>query len=124
MNPFDILNSVTFNKEVIITAENEKEYDPYMVNKGLSYFADTIMFANYMNRMYDLPKLLQYDFYHELIPRKKRWAKWHKKEKIENLDAICEYYKVGKARAEEYLNLLTQDQIEILKKRMEKGGKV
>lgn len=123
MNPFDILNSVTFNKEVIITEENEKEYDSYMVNKGLSYYADTIMFANYMNCRYDLPKLLQYDFYHGIIPRKKRWSKWHKKEKLENLDIVCEYYKVGKNRGEEYLKILTQDQIDNLKKRMDKGGK-
>ena len=85
MNFFDFLNSINENKKDLIREDplNEKEYNSFMINRGLSYFSDTILYANEMNRSGDIPKKWQYDFYRISIPKKRRFSKWHKQNKLE-----------------------------------------
>ena len=85
MNFFDFLNSINDNKKDLIREDplTEKEYVPFMINRGLSYFSDTILYANEMNKFASIPKQWQFDFYRIGVPKRKRFSKWHKQDKIE-----------------------------------------
>lgn len=125
MSPFDFLNSINDNKQNLFEdAQAEKDYSPFMINRGLSYFPDTIMYANEMNKNYDIPKQWQFDFLRYGITKKKRFSKWHKKDvRTEDLKLICKHYKYSEKRAYEIIDLLTQDQINEIKTLYEIGGR-
>jgi len=95
MSPFDFLNAINLTKKDLIREDllNEKDYAPFMVNRGLSYFADTVMMANEINRHSGIPKKWQNDFLLNTISKKKRFSKWHKKDADDRkLLLIMEYY--------------------------------
>ena len=124
MNPFDFVNSINYSKEnLIVDSDTEKSYDPYMANHQLSYFPDTVQVANAMNQYYDLDKKLQYDFLLNIVRKRKRFSKWGKPENIENLEVVKEYYGYSNEKAKSILPLHSQEQIEIIKSRMYKGGR-
>ena len=123
MNPFDVLNSVNHNKKDILDAENEKQYPSFMVNRGLSYFRDTVLLANEMNRNHHLDGRLQFDFLRNAIRARKRFSKWAKKAKIDNIDVIKEAYGYSTAKAEAVSDLFTQQDIDNLSQKLSKGGK-
>lgn len=123
MTPFDFINDISNNKKnLIVDKYTEKEYVPFMVNKGLSYFPDTIMYANQMNIYYHLGHKLQNDYLINIIRPRKRFSKWVKKEDNDDLNAIAEYYDYNMTRAEEALSLLSPEQIEEIKEKINKGG--
>jgi hypothetical protein len=122
MNPFDYVNSITYTKEDIMTDLNESEYSPFLTNRSLSYHQDCILYANEMNRRFDVPHKLQYHYLLNTIRQRKRFAKWHKPKVVDDLQIVMEYYLVSRSKAEEYLQLLSADQIHILANRMQKGG--
>ena len=101
---------------------SEKDYNPWVVNKALSYFPDTILHANLMNLNHDLPKRPQFEFLLNSIRPKKRWAKWVKDDGDEDLDLVCAFYQCNKNVAREYLSLLSVDQLNMIKKEQETGG--
>lgn len=101
----------------------EKDYNCFLVNKGLSYFPDTVHYANMMNQHNHLDKRIQYEFLLNIISKKKRYSKWHKEDNNENVQAICQFYQVSEKKAEEYLSILTNQQLDIIKQRLSKGGK-
>ena len=124
MNPFDYLNAInTTKKDIMVDELAEKSYSPFMVNRGLSYFPDTILYANEMNKNHHIDHRLQFDFFINIIRKKKRFSKWAKPVEIENLDVIKEYYGYSNEKAKSVLSLLSDGQIETLKLRMYKGGK-
>jgi hypothetical protein len=126
MNPFDFLNEINSGKKDLIREDpqNEKDYVPFMVNRGLSYFADTIMYANEMNRVSGVPKLWQHDFFLNSISKKKRFSKWHKKEAdSQSLQLVMEYYKYSNKRAQEVMDILSPDQLKMIEEKLYKGGK-
>lgn len=127
MNPFDFLNAINYTKiDVISTSENpekaEKLYNPYLVNRGLSYFADTVLYCNEMNRYHDMDKKLQFDFLLNSIRKNKRFSKWHKAEVDEDTQIICDYYKCSIRKAKEIATVLSADQLRQLKEKMRIGG--
>ena len=101
----------------------EKKYPPYIINKGLSYFSDTVIMANEMNRLHHATKHMQFSFLLNTIRSQKRFSKWLKASKIKDLEAIKEYYKYSNNRAKEVLSLLTKEQIDYIKEKISKGGK-
>ena len=101
---------------------NEKEYAPFLVNRSLSYHQDTLLYANEMNRRFDISHKLQYHYLLNSIRKRKRFAKWSKPELADDLKIVMEYYLVSREKAEEYLTILTKKEIGILKTRMNKGG--
>ena len=123
MNPFDVLNSVNHNKKDILDAENENQYPSFMVNRGLSYFRDTVLLANEMNRNHHLDGRLQFDFLRNAIRARKRFSKWAKKAKMDNIDVIKEAYGYSTAKAEAVSDLFTQQDIDNLSQKLSKGGK-
>ena len=120
MNPFDVLNSVNHNKKDILDAENEKQYPSFMVNRGLSYFRDTVLLANEMNRNHHLDGRLQFDFLRNAIRARKRFSKWAKKAKMDNIDVIKEAYGYSTAKAEAVSDLFTQQDIDNLSQKLSK----
>jgi predicted metal-dependent hydrolase len=123
MNPFEFSNSITYTKQDIMNDLNEKEYAPFLVNRALSYHQDCILYANEMNRRFDISHKLQYHYLLNTIRKRKRFAKWSKPQLIDDLKIVMDYYSVSRGKAEEYLSILTKSGIEALKKRMNKGGK-
>jgi|TARA_R100000426_G_scaffold12348_1_gene12363 hypothetical protein len=124
MNPFDYLKSInTTKKNIMVDDLTEKEYNAFIINRGLSFFPDTVLYANEMNLNHHLDSRLQYDFLINIIKKKKRFTKWVKPQEIANLEVIKEYYGYSDEKAKSVLSLLNNEQIEELKKRIYKGGK-
>jgi len=126
MSPFDFLNAINLTKKDLIREDplNEKDYTPFMVNRGLSYFSDTVMMANEMNRHSGIPKKWQNDFLLNTISKKKRFSKWHKKDADDRkLLLIMEYYKYSTERAKEVMDIVSPDQLTMIEEKLYKGGK-
>lgn len=123
LSPFDFLNAINVTKKELITDDiSEKAYNPFLTNRGLSYFKDTVLLANEMNTKPFLDKKLQFAFYLNSISPRKRFSKWHKADNPDDLDVIKEYYGYSNAKAKQVLNTLSSEQIEELKRRVFKGG--
>lgn len=101
----------------------EKDYNSFMVNRGLSYFPDTIIIANEMNRHHQIDNKLQYQFLINMIRKRKRFSKWAKAQKESDIDAVKEYYGYSNEKARQALTLLSPDQITIIKNKVSKGGR-
>lgn len=115
MNVFDYVNSINITKKNLMRdSENdelmEKEYVPYIVNKSLSYFTDTLLYANEINRYGFLDNKMQYEYLLNSVRQGKRFSKWAKKDSSVVIDSISRYYQVNKKRAEEYALILTDQQ--------------
>lgn len=124
MNPFDYVNAINYNKKDIMVDDiAEKEYNPYIINKALSFFPDTILFANEMNKYHHLDHRLQFDFFINIIRKKQRFSKWLKPSEVENLQLIKDCYGYSNEKAKSVLTLLSNEQIDELKRRMNKGGR-
>lgn len=119
----DILPSIMENKKHVITAENEKDYVPFVVNRALSFHKDCILYTNQMNQLPNTDNLPQYHFLINIVRGyKRRYQKWHKRETIENLEAVKEYYNYSTEKAKESLLVLSDDQIKEIKRRLFRGG--
>lgn len=115
--PFDFIKAVSeTKKDLIETAEDEKDYVPWIVNKGLSYFPDTILFCNEMNKLPDLDNKLQFDYYKYSLSTRKRYSKWIKKQDNDDLDAVSQYYGYSMKKAEAALSILNREQIDEIKR--------
>ena len=126
LSPFDYLNSINTTKKNLMDTpdpQTEKQYVPFVVNRSLSYFNDTVMFANEMNRLHHTDNKMQYEFYLSLIRKRKRFSKWAKKQDATKLDLVKEFYGYSTPKAEEALRLLTDDQLTEIERRLYKGGK-
>ena len=128
MKPFDYINSINFTKKNLMKgSENdelaEKGYVPYITNKTLSYFTDTLLYANEMNRYHFLDNRLQYEFYLNSIRKKKRFAKWAKADDNDELSMISEFYQISLSKAKEAIKILSPEQIKTIKDKMEQGIK-
>ena len=123
MTPFDYLNAINQSKENLIVDElSEKEYVPFVVNKGLSYFPDTILYANEMNRLHLLDNKPQFLYLLNSIRPRKRFGKWHKNELTDDLKIISEYFGYSYAKAKQIQNLISSDQLNTMKEKLQKGG--
>jgi len=99
-----------------------KSYSPYIINKCLSGQYDTILFANEMNKNYHLDKDMQYSFYLNTIRKRKRFSVWINKEKIEDLECVKKYYGYSNEKAAQALKILNNEQLKIIKQKLEIGG--
>ena len=124
MNPFDFVTAITFTKKDIMVDDiAEKGYNPFIINRNFSFFNDTVLYANEMNRFHHLDHRLQFDFFINIIKKKKRWSKWVKPQDIENLELIKQHYGYSNEKAKSVLELFNNEQIEELKRKGFKGGK-
>ena len=124
MNPFEFANAINYTKKNIMVDDlAEKAYLPYMMNRQLSYFPDTVLAANEMNRNHHLDNRLQFDFFINIIRKRKRFSKWFKPEQISDLENIKQYYGYSNDKARQVLPLLSTEQINELKNKVAKGGR-
>lgn len=124
ISPFDFINAIHYSKENLIVDDwTEKQYNSYIINKGLSYGPDTVIPANEMNSRPHLDKKLQNSFLINIIRPKKRFNKWIKPEKIDAIEVVKEYYGYSTEKARQILPLLDTEKIEIIKTRLIKGGR-
>jgi len=123
MNPFDYVESINSSKkDLMVDAATEKAYNAFLVNRALSYFKDTVLYANEMNMHHHIDAKLQYQYYLNTIRPSKRYSKWAKKKEDNDIDAIIEYYGYNYKNAKATLSILSKQQLKIIKERLEKGG--
>lgn len=122
----DYLKSINQTKQNLMDSEDEMweaKYMPYVVNKCLSPFQDTIFFVNEINQRIHLDNKQQYDFFINTLRPRNRFSPWLKKDKDNNLELVKEYYGYSNEKASSALRILTQDQLQQIKKILDKGGK-
>ena len=100
----------------------EKKYPPFIVNKCVAPFQDTIMLVNEINRLHHVDKKLQFDFLLNSLRTRKRFAPWLKANKQSNLEYVKEFYGYSNAKARSALTILTSEQIKKIKTSLNKGG--
>ena len=116
----DWLNSINFSKEDL--SYDIKTYSPYVINRCLSGFIDTIMYSNEMNRYHNLDKDMQYSFYLNSVRKRKRFSPWLRKDKVNDLECVKEYYGYSNEKASQALKILDKQQLNFIKQRLETGG--
>ena len=120
----DWLNSINFNKKNLLEEDPSviKEYPPFIVNRCLSNHVDAIMFANEMNKYPNLDKDMQYSFYLNSVRKRKRFSPWLRKDKVNDLECVKEYYGYSNEKASQALKILDKTQLNFIKQRLETGG--
>ena len=124
----DYLNAINWSKENLLDSDDltwYKKYPPYIINRCLSQHIDTIIMANEMNQRHGLDKKLQFHFLINSIRKRKRFGgKWTSTNRSKNLDLIKEYYEYSNAKARVALDILTKEQIDLIKDSLNKGGRI
>ena len=124
MNPFEYANAINYTKKNIMVDDiAEKAYNPFMINRQLSYFPDTVLAANEMNCHHHVDNRLQFDFFINIIRKRKRFSKWFKPEQVSDLETVKEYYGYSNEKARQVLTLLSTEQMNELKTKVAKGGR-
>lgn len=126
-SPFDFMKTASKSKVNLIETADDPEYVenmyvPYIVNKGFGSFSDTILHANEMNRLVDIPKFAQYAYYLEVLRSRDRFKKWNKLKSDKDLDLVQQYYQCNRNIAKQYLKVLTPEKIKIINTYMATGG--
>ena len=122
----DYLKSINRTKEKLMDSDDElweKKYPPFIINKCLAPFPDTVHLVNEMNVNHHLDSKLQYDFLLNSLRPRERYTPWLKAKKIKNLDYVKEYYGYSNEKAKVALDILSDEQIETIKNSLSKGGK-
>ena len=123
-SPFDIVKAVNAKNDVRDSEGFNKAYTPFIVNKAMANHQQTVLFANEMNQRAHLDKDQQYDFYFHGVPKNpKRFGKWRKKTNEDHVELIQSHYRVNTQRAEQYLKILTPDQIQEIEALYYEGGR-
>lgn len=124
LSPFDFVNAIHTNDRTLITdEETEKQYNAYIINRSLSFGADTVVQANEMNSRNHVPRRTQYLFLCSTIRPRKRFNKWLKPDANDALELVKRYYGYSAAKAQAALHLLTQEQLDTIRARLYTGGK-
>ena len=121
----DYLNTINQTKQYLMDEDPgwEKNYPAYVINKCMSQHMDTIMYANEMNQYQGLDKKLQYDFFINIVRPRKRFSPWGKKQKVKDLELVKQYYGYSTEKALQALRILSPEQLEIIRDKLNKGGK-
>ena len=122
MKPFDFINSITYKKNIAMDSTNESSYNPFITNRALSQFIDCILLANEMNTRHHVDNKLQYDYLINRIRPKNRFKKWDKKQDNESIELIKQYYGYNNDKASSALSILSEQQLDIIRKKLNKGG--
>ena len=122
----DYLNAINHTKEKLMDTEDEeweKKYPPFIVNKCLSGFQDSLMLVNEINQYPNTDKKLQFDFLINSLRSRKRFTPWMKAKKLKNLEYVKEFYGYNNEKAKVALTILNDEQISAIKQKINKGGR-
>ena len=100
----------------------ENSYPTWIINKCLASFTDTVLFANEMNMNWHISKRMQYDFFINSLRPRKRFSPWSKKESIDYLEDVQEYYGYSYTKSLEVIRILPKSDLEQIRKLLHKGG--
>ena len=127
MNPFDYVSSITYSKKDLFDPEQTEQpgsgFSSFHTLRSLSYFPDCIPAANAMNQYHHLDDKLQYHFLLNIIRKKKRFSKWIKSDPISDIEVVKTYYGYSNTKAKQALSLLSPDQINIIRQKVDQGGR-
>lgn len=125
MSPFDFLNSINSTKINLVDQDedNINLYNSFLINRSLSYFPDTVLISNEMNRLHHLDDKMQYDFLINIVRKKKRFSKWDKPDERANMECIKEYFGYSEPKAKQVIGLLTESQIKTITNKVSRGGR-
>jgi|TARA_R110002050_G_scaffold87381_1_gene185064 hypothetical protein len=126
MKPFDYVTSVSYSKKNLMRGSENDElaesgYQPYLTNKALSYFPDSLFYSNEMNMNHHADNILQYEYLINTLRPKRRFAKWVKAEDNDDLEAIKLFFGYSNKKAEQTLSILSSEQIKIIKDELVRG---
>tara|TARA_E500000178_G_C16985627_1_gene738055 strand:- start:966 stop:1364 length:399 start_codon:yes stop_codon:yes gene_type:complete len=126
-NPFDYISAINMSKKNLMRGSNndtiaEKDYSAFLTNRSLSYFPDTIGYANEMNTRHHLDNLPQFEYLLNIVRAKKRFSKWVKKDNDRDISLVKEYYGYSNSKAIQALSILTPEQLNIIRQKLNKGG--
>lgn len=124
MSPFDFVNNINYDKKDLFSDDAiEQQYNAYIINRALSFSPDVVIYANEMNRYPHIPKAMQYEFLKQVVRKKKRFDKWVSAEKEDaDITLIKEYYNYSNEKAKQALTLLTPNDLDTIRERLNKGG--
>jgi hypothetical protein len=117
MTLFDFLKEITGKKSPwsSFNEEDKKQFNPYMVHKYISMYEPYIEVANIGQSLPHTDKEKIYQFYCSIIPKSNVWLKYIKgtknKANEDLLKYISMYYECSFREAEEYLTLLSKEEI-------------
>ena len=121
----DYLNTLNYSKDDLMEDDPgwKKNYPPYVINKCMSHHTDTLMFSNEMNRYPNLDKDMQYSFYLNTVRPKRRFSPWGKKQQVKDLNLVKQYYGYSNEKAKQALRILSPQQLDYIRTKLNKGGK-
>ena len=121
----DWLNSINFTKQNLLEDDENviSEYPPFIINRCLSGHLDCVLFANEMNKYHFLDKDMQYKFYINILRKRKRFSPWIRKDKESDLEIVKSYYGYSNEKATQALKILSKEQLDYIKQRLDTGGK-
>jgi hypothetical protein len=110
----DFLTAINYSKESLFDGDDlaEKEYVPFIINRCLSYFPDTIFYSNEMNRLNQIEKRLHFDYLRFSVRKRKRFSKWFKEEKYKDLELIKKVYGYSNKKAKDILSIISEEDIQ------------
>lgn len=122
---FDWLGDLNYGKQYLFDDNSERDFDAFMIRKGLSQNVETIMYANELNKHWHMSKQMAHDFLFYAISKKKRFGKWSKQsgDDKDEIDLICRHYVVNRNRAIDILKTLTAEDVKALKEMYVVGGR-
>jgi hypothetical protein len=122
VSPFDYITAVSFTKDHSLIEENPEGYKPFLTNRALSYFVDSIFDAQEMNLRPGIPNEWAFDYFINSLPKRKRFSKWAKPIANEDVEAVMEYFGYSQDRAIQAISVLSKEQIAMIKEKNYKGG--
>ena len=122
----DYLSAINQTKEPLLDSEDEqwtKKYPPFIINKCVAPFPDTILLVNEITQLHHVDKKLQFDFLLNSLRARSRYAPWLKAKKLKDIEYVKEFYGYGNAKAKSALDLLSDEELSAIKQRLNKGGR-
>lgn len=120
----EIVPSILQNKKNVFEDDPDyKDYNPFIVNRALSFHPDCIPYVEVMNSMHYLDKDMQYQYLINTIrPMKRKFAPWQKSQVEKDIECVKEYFGYSNQKAKEALRILNNEQINEIKRKTDKGG--
>lgn len=121
-NPFKFLDAITWSKDDEWQESDQTDYVAFLINRHFSQFPDTVMYANDLNQRHDLSKRMQFLYLINSLPKRKRFSKWKKKTENADIPVISKFLQCSHAKAEELLPLVSEPQLEVMRKHHEQAA--
>ena len=128
MKPFDYISSINYSKKNLMRNSDNDElaesgYVPFLTNRSLSYFTDTLFYANEVNQFHHTDHKLQYEYLLNSVRPKKRFAKWVKTMDSDDLEMVKLFYNYSTKKALQALAILTPNDLDHITRKVTRGIK-